>query len=421
MSNELAIAAVTIALRNYLIEGVTLTNAPASLNITRGLEITTLPLHKVRENFKFDNVVNLLLYRTELNAAWRNHPLPTQPEGATPPLALDLEYLVTAYGEDEREDVGHWLLGQAMRFLHDYPFIPRQRFVLALPEANVHRQIERVKVTERPLTTDELSKLWTVFQTQYRISAAYVVTVVLIESRAPSRSALPVLTRGKDDEGFDAIAGSPPAIDSARAASGFSAVTLGNDLLVEGQHLDIAGFKASVRQALLGSAVHPPPVILGVTPVDPTQVRVKLPALGGGVARAWPAGIYSIALVLSTPNKPDYATNEVPFALAPVITVTVDLPPASAGTFDVTIEAKPQIPEGQAVLVLWDGTPIAPTSITTPLLDPNAPTTVKFTVTSEKGTHRVRLRVDGIDSILMKPKAGGGYEFDPAQSVEVLP
>ncbi len=420
MSNELAISAVTLALRNYLIEGVTLTNAPASLNITRGLEITTLPLHKVRENFKFENVVNLLLYRTEQNAAWRNRPLPTQPESSTPPLPLDLEYLVTAYGEDEREEVGQYILGQAMRFLHDFPFIPRQRFQLALPEANVHQQIERVKVTERPLSTDELSKLWTVFQTQYRISAAYLATVVLIDSRAPSRSALPVLTRGKDDRGFDAIAGSPPAIHAARAASGFSAVTLGNDLVVEGEHLDIAGFKASVRQGLLGSDAHPPPVILGVTPVDPTQARVKLPPLGGGVAAAWPAGIYSIALVLSMPGKPDYATNEVPFALAPVITVTVDFPPAHAGTFDVTIEATPQIREGQTVLVFWDGTPIAPASVTTPL-DPNAPTTVKFTVTSEKGTHRVRLRVDGIDSILMKPKAGGGYEFDPAQSVEVLP
>jgi len=420
MSNELAITAVTIALRNYLIEGVTLTNAPASLNITRGLEITTLPLHKVRDNFKFDNVVNLLLYRTEQNAAWRNRPLPTQPETSTPPLPLDLEYLVTAYGEDEREEVGQYILGQAMRFLHDYPFIPRQRFQLALPEANVHQQIERVKVTERPLSTDELSKLWTVFQTQYRISAAYVATVVLIDSRAPSRSALPVLTRGKDDRGFDAIAGSPPSIDSARAASGFGAVTLGNDLLVEGQHLDIAGFKASVRQGLLGSDVLPPPVTLPVTPVDPTQVRVKLPPLGGGVAAAWPAGIYSIALVLSMPGQPDYATNEVPFALAPVIKVTPDVLPVIAGTFTVMIEATPQIRAGQTVLVLWDGLPIAPTSVTTPG-NPNLPTTVKFKVTSGAGIHRVRLRVDGIDSILMKPKAGGGYEFDPAQSVEVLP
>ncbi len=420
MSNELAIAAVTIALRNYLIEGVTLTNAPASLNITRGLEITTLPLHKVRDNFKFENVVNLLLYRTDLNAAWRNRPLPTQPESSTPPLALDLEYLVTAYGEDEREEVGQYLLGQAMRFLHDYPYIPRQRFVLALPEANVQQQIERVKVTERSLSSDELSKLWTVFQTQYRISAAYVATVVLIESRTPSRSALPVLTRGQDDRGFDATAGSPPSLDSARAASGFGAVTLGNDLFVEGQHLDVPGLTASVRQGLLGSDVVPPPEIRPVTPVDPAQVRVKLPSLGGGVARRWTAGIHSITLVLSTPGKPDYATNEVPFSLAPTIKVTPDVLPVIAGTFTVTIEATPQVRTGQSVVVLWDGAPIAPTSVTTPP-NPNAVTTVKFKVTAGTGTHRVRLRVDGIDSILMKPKAGGGFEFDPAQSVEVLP
>ena len=102
MSNELAITAVTIALRNYLHESLKVPSVPASLSLNNGFRFTTLPLHRVREKFTIENVVNLLLYRVEVNAAWRNQSLPskTRPgESGTPPLALDLDYLITVYGE----------------------------------------------------------------------------------------------------------------------------------------------------------------------------------------------------------------------------------------------------------------------------------------------------------------------------------
>jgi hypothetical protein len=416
MSNELAITAVTFALRNYLIDAVKIPVAPASLNIQKEFRFTTLPLHKVREKFSVENVINLLLYRVEVNAAWRNQPLPSQArpgENGPPPLSLDLEYLVTAYGEEDREEISQFILGQVMRFMSDFPIIPRQRLELALPEAGVHEQIERVRLTPRQLSTDDASKLWTSFQTQQRLSAAYLATVLLIDSRVPTHSALPVLTRGKDDRGIDAIAGAPPALDAARAATGFGAVILGDDLLVEGQRLELPGLAASVRHPLMPAAQP-----LAVTPVSATQLRVSLPPLGAGVAAAWPAGIYSLSLILSTPDRPDYATNDVPFALAPVITVTPDAPP-HAGEIAVTITATPQVREGQPVLVIWDGTQVAPASVQTPA-DPNAPTEVKFKVTTDAGLHRVRLRVAGVDSILTKATTTG-FEFDPAQSVQVLP
>jgi len=416
MSNELAITAVTIALRNYLVDAMKVPAVPVSLHVLQSFEVSTLPLHKVREQFPNKNVVNLLLYRVDVNVAWRNQTLPSQTkpgESGPPPLALDLEYLITAYGEEEREDIAHFILGRAMRFLHDFPMIPRDRLKLALPEANVHDQIERVKITQRPLSVEELSKLWTVFQTQYQVSAAYVVTVVLIDSRVPARTALPVLTRGKDDRGIDAIAGSPPSLDLARSIAGFGAATLGGELVVEGQHLDTAGLTARVSHRLMQKALPLP-----ATPVSASQLRVPLPVLGGGVASTWPAGIYSLALVQSRPDHPEYATNEVPFALAPAIVVTPDAPPV-AGVIHVTITATPQIRTEQSVFVIWDGTQIVPDSVTPPPVDPDAPSEVKFKVDADVGTHRVRLRVDGVDSILMRPAAGGGFEFDPNQSVVV--
>jgi hypothetical protein len=46
----------------------------------------------------------------------------------------------------------------------------------------LHEQVERVRITLQPLTLEEVAKLWNVFQTPYRISVAYEVSVVLIES-----------------------------------------------------------------------------------------------------------------------------------------------------------------------------------------------------------------------------------------------
>jgi hypothetical protein len=39
-----------------------------------------------------------------------------------------------------------------------------------------------VRVTLQPLSLEEMSRLWSTFQTQYRLSVAYEVSVVLIDS-----------------------------------------------------------------------------------------------------------------------------------------------------------------------------------------------------------------------------------------------
>ena len=52
-----------------------------------------------------------------------------------------------------------------------------------------------IKVTPEPLSTEDLSKLWTAFGNKFRPSAGYEATVVLIESTAAIQAALPVLSR----------------------------------------------------------------------------------------------------------------------------------------------------------------------------------------------------------------------------------
>jgi hypothetical protein len=169
MSNALAIAAVTATLRHLLDRGLN-----AGLPGTR---VTTRPPDKARDAGG-GNQVNLFLYQTLPNAAWRN----TDLSAGGPPLALNLYYLLSAYGQndDDAEPFSHRLLGEAMRILHDHPVLDPATIQEALPGSDLHEQAERVRITPQPLTLEEMARLWGTFQTQYRISVAYEVSVVLI-------------------------------------------------------------------------------------------------------------------------------------------------------------------------------------------------------------------------------------------------
>src|SRR4030095_303497 len=126
---------------------------------------------------------------------------------SNPPLALDLHYLLSAYGsEDLHADI---LLGYAMQLLHETPVLGRSAITTALTpppplgtalppalqalaECGLADQLEQIKITPEYLNTEEVSKLWTAVQSHYRPTAAYLATVVLIESTLPARAPLPV-------------------------------------------------------------------------------------------------------------------------------------------------------------------------------------------------------------------------------------
>jgi Pvc16 N-terminal domain len=420
VSTELAVTAVTETLRVLLKAGIVHKWGTTVLDgdLKKDLHIEALLPRKVREKHRHANVVNLFLYRTDVNAAWSNLSPPVQGKpgaAAATPLALNLEYLVTAYGEEDSEHVAHYYLGQAMRVLHDLPMVPRQKLREVLKEARVHDQLERITVTPKALSIEEVSKLWSVFQTEYRTSAAYLVTVVLIDSKAAAPAPLPVLKRGPDDRGVEAVAALPPALDSATPASGFPAVRLGEDLLILGERLDAGIFTANVRHRLMKE-----PRPLAVTVVSPGQLKVRIPAAGGGgIAKAWPAGIYSLSLDVARPGQPSWSTNDVPFLLAPSITVEPPIVQPPVASFELTLKATPQVHEDQSFVVLFGDQQIAPSGPLPAPADADAPSTVKVNASgSDEGFHRVRLRVDGIESIPMKT-TGDAMDFDPGQSVEV--
>ena len=407
MSDSLAIAAVTTTLRNLLDAGL---NADVS-----GTTITTRPLDRARQGIN-GNQINLFLYHTIPNAAWRNMDIPwkVRPgETGQPPLPLILYYLVTAfYGEDEdsvdttteanRILGSHRLLGRAMSILHDHPLLDNAAINSILPADDLlehpYDQLDRVRITPQPLSLDEMYKLWGGFQTQYRLSAAYELSVVLIESARPARAPLPVLRRGSQDQGVFTQPGLSPTLFEVRLPNGKPAAELGDTLELRGTNLDAGNLTARMEHTLLEVPIDLAP-LPGAT-FDTLRVQLPDTSVDPNVPSLWPGGIYTLSILVQKPGLPAWTSNAIPFALAPQITL---LAPsggtAPAGDLNVSLECIPQIRVEQRATLLFGDRQVQPGSLTTPA-DPTAPSTLAFLIENiGEGVYVLRLRVDGVDSI----------------------
>lgn len=400
MSNSLAIAAVTATLRNLVETGLG--------NEVSGAKVTTQPPDEVTAG---NDLVNLFLYQTAINAAWRNmdNPQAVKPgETGQPALALNLYYLLTAYAKtnDAPNPVSHQLLGRAMRVLHDHPLLSAAEIKAAFPDNDLHEQIERVRITLQPMTLDEMSKLWTTFQTKYRISAAYQVSVVLIDSQRPSTTPLPVLTRGKDDRGVDAqaslLAPFPTLTELLLPAPAQPSAQLGNTMTLRGHHLDGDRIDARFNNTRLTDPMEIGPL---TPPVSSGSADIALQIPDNPAARVtWVAGNYTVSLVVTRntdPTNPIRTTNDLSFSVAPrILTVAPPSASAAAGDFDVTITCSPEVRPEQRVSLLFGaievkaGARLASTDSLTFRVAPVTPAMI--------GTYFVRLRVDGVDSMLVK-------------------
>lgn len=195
MSNALAIGAVTATLHSLLLHVRNpLWQGDSELADS---EVTLKPLDSARAN-EDRNQINLFLYHVSPNPSWRNHDLPPRGPGdlaGALPLALNLYYLLTAYGRQGDELYSHRLLASAMQVLHDNPVLQATDIASATKDSSLlgpqdlDRQIERVRITPNVMSVEEMSKLWGMFggQGKYRTSVTYQASVVLIESRRSAR------------------------------------------------------------------------------------------------------------------------------------------------------------------------------------------------------------------------------------------
>jgi uncharacterized protein DUF4255 len=409
MSNALAIAATTASLRRLLHTGI------QSLDKTlTDLEVTAQPLDRARTGITTAQL-NLFLYQTVLNGAWRNmeHPRQLKPgESGVPPLALNLHYVLTAYGrgESDNDAVSHRVLGGAMSVLHDHPLLGADEIKAALADNDLYAQLERVRIVPQPMTLEEMSKLWTAFQTNYRLSSAYEVSVLLIESNRPAATPLPVLTRGKDDSGVLAQADleSPfPTLTDVVIPNAQPSARAGERITLTGSRLDGTTVGVLLQHRRWSEPVEVPPAATGSAAVD-----VVVPS----VAAAWPAGFYTAAVAVQRPNESfRRTTNAVSFALAPRVTGIAPDPAARnpSGDVSLTLTLVPDVlPEQRAALLLGGREVLARAH---PTLWGQLTFDVKDAV---PGVYPVRLRLDGVDSILVD-RAVVPPRFDPTQRVTI--
>jgi hypothetical protein len=446
MSSPLAIAAVTATMCDLLNNGL----VDHDLSAVGSFSVTAVPPDRVETGSTETNRLNLFLYQVTPNPGWRNVGEPSRDARdprvrlSNPPLALDLHYMLTAYGSaDWAAEV---LLGFGMEVLHEARVLTRQniRDALASPSPvtpalipkdpqgrsaiDLADQIELVKIAPHYLSADELSRLWTAMQAKYRPTMAYQVSTVLIQSTRPTRAPLPVLSRGDRDTGVqsqpDLLAPGPsaPTIASigvlpATAGEQRSRAEQGDTLEINGAHLDGDAVVAEFHHPLLAAPIERN-AVAGSTA---TRVLIVLPQSNDPAAAAtfeagadakWPAGLYVLTLRIAQAGKPTRRTNAQPFGLAPRLTnVTV----AGAGAaLRLDLRCFPQVMPSQQVEIFVGAEPFTPKAFTTKTSTLSA--TIASATRSENPVP-VTLRVDGVDSELVRDRSAQPPQFDRAQKV----
>lgn len=395
MSNSLAFAAVTTALQSLISRSVTagLPEAVITELSLANTRITAANLDRVKSIQQASNLINVHLYRVSPNAALRN--LPTGP-GAASPLAVDLHYLISAHCSGDDDRAAQILLAQVQRILHESAVLRAEDLRAVLPGNDVAEQFERVRIHPEALTIEEMHRLWSMYQTQARLSVGYTASVVLLDATAPARAPLPVLQR------VLAVRPSPspllPELRAVRPPQGRGFAELGDALT-----LSVRG--DGVPIVALAHARWAGPVELVPTPGDdPGELALTLPA----DPEAWPAGPYSVTVVFR--DGPHARTTQpVPLALAPKITSPLPLTAVrdSPEVATVTLACAPHVLPAQRVALVLDDREVA-------AHPRQAPTdTLVFTVSpAPAGSFRARLRVDGVDSDLLD-RSASTPTFDP--------
>ncbi len=417
MSSALAIAGVTAVLKDLLDSGMIDHKVTDAMG--QGVTVSALAPDEIELGTNQQPRLNLFLYQATPNAAWRNQDFPAYDFRGTrianPPLALDLHYMLTAYGAADLQ--AEVLLGYAMLLFHQMPVLARDAIrrsldpppsaavtgsllptvYQSLRAADLASQVEQIKITPEVMNTEELSKLWTAIQSHYRPTATYLVTVVLIQPVASARAALPVLSRGPRDPvthretGYTAqpSMSSPfPTLTGITLPGTQVGAQLGDSITFDGINLDGSGHSLLLSNTLL-SIQH---ILTPVAPASATAVTFGLP----NDPVNYPAGVYGATISFTRGIDPAVRrTNQLALALAPQITGGL---PASAaldaqGNLKLTLTCTPQIQLGQqASLILGElEAPADPITAATSSL------TFHFTALPP-GQYWVRLRVDGVDS-----------------------
>ncbi|WP_420120979.1 DUF4255 domain-containing protein [Nakamurella sp.] len=421
MTTSLGIAATTAVLRQLLQNEVTAANVAGSIG--GSVTVSALPPDRIDvANEKAQ--LNLFMYQVRPNAGWSTTAFPSHDGSGrrltNPPLALDLSYMLSAYGAKDFDS--EILLGLGALVLHQTRVLSRDLVagtfsggalppdLTLLATAGLDSQEELVSLSMEPMTVDDLSRLWQVFGEKYRPSIAFQAHVLLLR-------------------GADAASAPGPPVSRARLATSTSI----NPTISAVQPVIVtAGPTATIT--LVGTGLLAPGAVarfgtgasVPATPPSSTPSRVVAP-----LPSALLAGLNTVRMVLPSLFESDERggpeSNTVPFSLRPafavdgggarVITFTPPGPGSSAST-TLTVQLVPPVARRQEVTLLLNevgapaGTVAHSYTFSAPSRqdDPADTTdTIAFAVTGvNRARYLVRVRVDGAETELTT--TGGVYD-----------
>jgi hypothetical protein len=382
MSDWRSISIVTETLRTLLYNGLK--------TDFDSVTVTSKSPDKARENSSNSNQLNLFLYHIAFNANRRNMDFPQKgkkAEIANPPLALDLFYLITAYAADNDDVMAHRILGRAMNIMNDRSVLKSEDLAKP-PETDKEKfspQLESIRIVPQLLTSDEVSKMWTAFQTPFRISAAYGISAVLVDSKIQRKVALPVRAYN-----IYAIQFRRPLIERISP----QAAEIGDCIIIEGRNL-----KRENTKIVIGS-LHIVPQIISETKVGAVlPEKAILPEDKDLIA-----GVNTVQVIedqmMGTPPTLHKCmeSNIAAFILIPKI---IQIDPAEVQREkELTIKVSPKIGSQQKVSLIFNDLPldVLPRSPTGPASSDTIAIPIPFDF--PKGDYLLRIQVDGAESRL---------------------
>ena len=137
----------------------------------------------------FDETLALYLYRVTVNEHVRSQPLPGRDAGDSPPLSIDLHFMLSLWSKSAaaEQTVCAWVMQQ----LHHYPLLDQS----SLTAEGGWRSDDVVQIIPAELSNEDLMRIWDALAVDYRLSLSYIARVVRIDPPEEEESVPVVATR----------------------------------------------------------------------------------------------------------------------------------------------------------------------------------------------------------------------------------
>ncbi|MBU2112190.1 MAG: DUF4255 domain-containing protein [Gammaproteobacteria bacterium] len=175
---------ITLELRRRMFSSLT-----SASGVTLGYtdEVSNIVLSPVQDTPPANAKLSLYLYHIGLNSNLRNQRMlagATADEQRLPPLPLELRYLATPLEDEQNNQL---VLSRLLQFIYDQPQISSLN---AQPlDDSFGGASSKLRITPDLMAVDQLSQLWNAFKQPFRLSMAFMVDVVAIDSAKAPRVA----------------------------------------------------------------------------------------------------------------------------------------------------------------------------------------------------------------------------------------